>query len=66
VSAESLSSAVATFCQGPDGTRVVLTLYSSRAAAFSPFHARLLSNVVAVVGGRSSRTSDQLDGAVRS
>jgi len=48
VSAQSLCSAVSALCPGPQGSRVVVTLYSSRAEAFSSFHTRLLAAVVAL------------------
>jgi hypothetical protein len=48
VSAPSLCSAVSALCPGPQGSRVVVTLYSSRAEAFSSFHTRLLAAVVAL------------------
>jgi putative nucleotidyltransferase with HDIG domain len=47
--AGSLRSALAFPCQGPDGHRAVIALYSTCAAAFSPRHRRLVEAAVARV-----------------
>jgi putative nucleotidyltransferase with HDIG domain len=43
----SLRSALAVPCDGPDGHRAVVALYSTRAAAFSPQHQRLVEAAMA-------------------
>ena len=47
--AGSLRSALAFPCEGPDGHRAVIALYSTRAAAFSPRHRLLVEAAVARV-----------------
>ena len=61
VPAGSLCCAVAACCPRTDGSRIVLTLYSSRPGAFSPFHVRLLSEVVALVDRSSSTAADAFE-----
>ena len=58
VAAGSLCCAVAACCPRTDGSRIVLTLYSSHTGVFSPFHVRLLSEVVALVDRSSSTAAD--------
>jgi putative nucleotidyltransferase with HDIG domain len=58
VAAGSLCCAVAACCPRTDGSRIVLTLYSSHPGVFSPFHVRLLSEVVALVDRSSSTAAD--------
>jgi len=43
IPAQALRAAIAVPCSGPGGTKVVLTLYSAKADAFSSLHHRLLS-----------------------
>jgi putative nucleotidyltransferase with HDIG domain len=64
VPAGSLCCAVAECCPRTDGSRIVLTLYSSHPGAFSPFHVRLLSEVVALVDRSSSTAADFFESAL--
>jgi len=50
--ADSLRSAVAIPCQGPDDVRAVVTLYSKRTAPFGALHQRLILAAISVVGCR--------------
>ena len=45
VTSESFCTAVSALCHAADGSRAVITLYSSHPAIFRPFHARLLVEV---------------------
>jgi len=45
VTSGSLCTAVSTLCHAADGSRAVITLYSSHPAVFRPFHASLLTEV---------------------
>ena len=65
VPAGSLCSAVAALCPCPDGSRVVLTLYSSRPAIFSPVHPRLLAGVAALVVRSTPATHQEASSAER-
>jgi putative nucleotidyltransferase with HDIG domain len=56
----SLRSALAVPCDGPDGHRAVVALYSTRAAAFSPQHQRLVEAAMARVS-RQPATAQIID-----
>jgi putative nucleotidyltransferase with HDIG domain len=59
VQAGSLRSALAVPCEGPDGHRAVITLYSTRTNAFSPLHQRLVEGAVARISAQgASRVLD--------
>src|SRR5262245_54514218 len=54
VQAGSLRSALAVPCEGPDGHRAVITLYSTRTSAFSPAHQRLVEAAVARISAQGA------------
>jgi putative nucleotidyltransferase with HDIG domain len=58
--AGSLRSALAVLCDGPDGHRAVITLYSTRADAFSSAHQRLVEAAAARVS-RQPATAQIVD-----
>jgi putative nucleotidyltransferase with HDIG domain len=49
IDAKSLRSALAVPCQGPAETRAVVTLYSTRAGAFTAVHQRLVEGAAAIL-----------------
>jgi putative nucleotidyltransferase with HDIG domain len=49
---ESLRSAACIPCPGPDGARAVITLYSTRAGAFTSLHLRLVEGAVGLLDSR--------------
>jgi putative methionine-R-sulfoxide reductase with GAF domain len=57
-SAVSLRSALAVPCDGPDGHRAVVALYSTQPGAFSALHQRLVEAAVARVSGTTGQIVD--------
>jgi hypothetical protein len=60
VDASSLRSAAAVPCRGDD-VRVVVTLYSTDAAAFGPHHERLIEGAISLLLSRATFDTDSAD-----
>jgi putative nucleotidyltransferase with HDIG domain len=61
--AESLRSAIAIPCRGPDAAPAVVALYSTRAGAFASLHQRLVEAAVSLIASRE--TAAQVSAGVR-
>jgi len=61
VDAVPLRSALAIPCQGPDDTRAVIALYSSRTQAFTPAHQRVVQAGIAFLARHGAETQAAAD-----